>query len=98
MEARRWLDGVSSRRPAADQRQQAAPVDPPPAALRQAMADVALRPTMRHLYGPVLGLPDLRAELARKLQQHYGGTSAATGLHHLRLQSGLCRRDCIALR
>ena len=44
MEARRWLDGVRfpEARPLINV-SQAAPVDPPPQALRQAMADAALR-------------------------------------------------------
>lgn len=72
MEARRWLEGVSF---SEDQPlinvSQAAPVDPPPQALRQAMADFALTEDAAHLYGPVLGNPDLRAELAREISDHY---------------------------
>lgn len=74
MEARRWLDGVnfSADRPLINV-SQAAPVDPPPPALRQAMADAALTRDDAHLYGPVLGLPELREALAAKTQQIYGG-------------------------
>src|SRR6056297_1318170 len=74
MEARRWLDGVTfpEDRPLINV-SQAAPVDPPPQALRQAIADVALTRDDAHLYGPVLGLPALRAELARQVGQHYDG-------------------------
>ena len=53
---------------------QAAPVEPPPTALRQVMADVALNNDDVHLYGPVLGLPELRAELASQCCLRYGGT------------------------
>jgi aspartate/methionine/tyrosine aminotransferase len=53
---------------------QAAPVDPPPAALRQVMADVALNNDDVHLYGPVLGLPALRSELADQCSARYAGT------------------------
>jgi aspartate/methionine/tyrosine aminotransferase len=53
---------------------QAAPVDPPPLALRQAIADAALTDDAAHLYGPVLGLPDLRAEIAAQWSAGYGGT------------------------
>ncbi|MFT4960907.1 MAG: aspartate/methionine/tyrosine aminotransferase [Paracoccaceae bacterium] len=53
---------------------QAAPVEPPPTALRQVMADVALNNDDVHLYGPVLGLPELRAELASQCSTRYGGT------------------------
>jgi aspartate/methionine/tyrosine aminotransferase len=74
MEARRWLEGVTfpSDRPLMNV-SQAAPVDPPPAALRQAMADVALNNDAAHLYGPVLGLPALRSTLAQQISAHYDG-------------------------
>jgi aspartate/methionine/tyrosine aminotransferase len=75
MEARRWLDGVThpEDRPLINV-SQAAPVDPPPQGLRQAMADAALTRDDAHLYGPVLGLPELRAELAAQTSMHYAGT------------------------
>ncbi len=57
---------------------QAAPVDPPPHAMRQAMADVALTRDDAHLYGPVLGLPELRAALAAQVSVHYAGDVAAS--------------------
>ena len=74
MEARRWLDGVafSEHRPLINV-SQAAPVDPPPLALRQALADAALNNPAAHLYGPVLGLPALRAEIAAQWSAAYGG-------------------------
>ncbi|MCV3272382.1 aminotransferase [Roseobacter sinensis] len=74
MEARRWLEGVSfpPERPLINV-SQAAPVDPPPDALRQAMAEVALKRDDAHLYGPVLGLPELRAGLAAETVRIYGG-------------------------
>jgi aspartate/methionine/tyrosine aminotransferase len=74
MEARRWLQGVTfpADRPLINV-SQAAPVEPPPDALRQVMADVALRRDDAHLYGPVLGLPDLRTELAARTGAIYGG-------------------------
>ena len=53
---------------------QAAPVDPPPLALRQAMADTALTLPAAHVYGPVLGLPALREAIAARFSQAYGGT------------------------
>ncbi len=79
MEARRWLQGVEfpKDRPLMNV-SQAAPVDPPPQALRQAMADVALNRDDVHLYGPVLGLPELRAELAKQVSAHYAGTAHDT--------------------
>jgi len=74
MEARRWLDGVThpAGRPLINV-SQAAPVDPPPQGLRQAMADAALTRDDAHLYGPVLGLPELRVELAAQTSAHYAG-------------------------
>lgn len=74
VEARRWLDGVTfpPERPLINV-SQAAPVDPPPEAMRRFMADLALNDDQVHLYGPVLGLPDLRAALAREIAAHYGG-------------------------
>ena len=74
MEARRWLDGVSFPDDAPlINVSQAAPVEPPPQALRQVMADVALTRDDAHLYGPVLGLPALREALAAQTQRIYGG-------------------------
>jgi len=74
MEARRWLDGVAfpADRPLINV-SQAAPVDPPPQPLREAMAQVALTNDEAHLYGPVLGLSELRAELALQTSAHYAG-------------------------
>ena len=74
MEARRWIDGVNFPvdRPLLNV-SQAAPVDPPPKAMREAIAEAALNNPAAHLYGPVLGLPDLRAELARQWTIAYGG-------------------------
>lgn len=75
MEARRWLTGVNfpPERPLINV-SQAAPVDTPPLALRQALADAALNNPDAHLYGPVLGLPALRAEIAKQWSAAYGGT------------------------
>lgn len=72
MESRRWLDGIdfAADRPLINV-SQAAPVDPPPPALRQAMADAALNDDSAHLYGPVLGMPALRTELAARTAQIY---------------------------
>lgn len=75
MEARRWLEGVvfPPDRPLINV-SQAAPVDPPPEPLRRAIAEAALNQPAAHLYGPVLGLPDLRAEVAAQWSAAYGGT------------------------
>lgn len=79
MEARRWLDGVSfpQDRPLLNV-SQAAPMEAPPEGLRQAIAEAALHDTAAHLYGPVLGLPDLRAEIATQWSAAYGGAITET--------------------
>ncbi len=78
MEARRWLEDVvhPADRPLLNV-SQAAPVDPPPKALREAMADIVLNEPQAHLYGPVLGLPGLREEVANQWTASYGGTVTA---------------------
>ena len=52
---------------------QAAPIDPPPKEIRQAIADAALNEPQAHLYGPVLGNDDLRLELSKNWQKIYNG-------------------------
>ena len=77
MEARRWLQGLtfSADRPLINV-SQAAPVDPPPAGLRQAIAEAALNRPEAHLYGPVLGNADLREAVATEWTRAYGGPVA----------------------
>jgi aspartate/methionine/tyrosine aminotransferase len=74
MEARRWVEGVTfpADRPLINV-SQAAPVDSPPLGLRQALADAALNDPQAHLYGPVLGMPALREEIAAQWSAIYGG-------------------------
>ncbi|MEJ8560375.1 aminotransferase [Yoonia sp. GPGPB17] len=74
MEARRWLEGVThpADRPLLNV-SQAAPVDPPPAPLREAMAQIVMDDAEAHLYGPVLGLPELRQEVAKQWSASYSG-------------------------
>ncbi|MFD2738676.1 aminotransferase [Sulfitobacter aestuarii] len=78
MQARGWLEGITfpPERPLINV-SQAAPVEPPVRALREAMAEVALNCDAAHLYGPVLGLAELRAELARQSAARYGGRIGA---------------------
>ncbi len=78
MEARRWLEGVQfpANRPLINV-SQAAPVDPPPLSLREAMAEFAVDEDSAHLYGPVLGNDDLRAELAQQISRHYAAVVTA---------------------
>ena len=74
MEARRWLEGVrfAPDRPLINV-SQAAPMEAPPEGLRRALAEAALNDPAAHLYGPVLGLPALRAEIAAQWSAAYGG-------------------------
>ncbi|WP_108481956.1 aminotransferase [Oceaniglobus ichthyenteri] len=74
MEARRWLEGVTfpADRPLINV-SQAAPITLPPLAMREAMADTIMTVPGAHLYGPVLGLPELRAEVAAEWTRAYGG-------------------------
>lgn len=73
MEARRWLEGVDhpGDRPLLNV-SQAAPVDPPPENLRAAMAQMIVEDPTSHIYGPVLGLPALRQEVAARWSDAYG--------------------------
>ncbi|MEM8592838.1 MAG: aminotransferase [Pseudomonadota bacterium] len=73
MEARRWLEGMefTPERPLINV-SQAAPVEAPHPDLRAAMA-AALEDTETHLYGPVLGMPGLRSEIADQWTRLYGG-------------------------
>ncbi len=75
MEARRWIAGKTfpAERPLINV-SQAAPVDSPPLGLREAIAEAALNDPQAHLYGPVLGMPELRAEIAAQWSAAYGGT------------------------
>lgn len=79
MEARRWLQGAvfPADRPLINV-SQAAPTEVPPLGLRQALAEAALSNPDAHLYGPVLGLPALRAEIAAQWSAAYGGAIRET--------------------
>ncbi len=95
MEARRWLEGVtfSQDRPLINV-SQAAPVDPPPEGLRRHIAEVALTMPEAHLYGPVLGLPALREELAAQFGAAYGGKITAA---QVAITSGCNQAFCAAI-
>ncbi|TNC45969.1 aminotransferase [Rubellimicrobium rubrum] len=95
MEARRWLDGVEfpPDRPLINV-SQAAPVDPPPAPLRAAMAEMVLSDPAVHLYGPVLGLPQLRAEIAEQWSASYSG---AIDPGQVAITSGCNQAYCAAI-
>ncbi len=95
MEARRWIQGVTfpPDRPLINV-SQAAPVEPPPQALREAIAEAALTNDAAHLYGPVLGLPDLREALAAETARIYGG---AVGAANVAITSGCNQAFCAAI-
>lgn len=95
MEAKRWVEGMAfpANRPLINV-SQAAPVDPPPLALREAMADIVLHDPGAHLYGPVLGLPELRAEVAARWSQAYGG---AIRPDQVAITSGCNQAYCAAI-
>ena len=95
MEARRWTLGVTfpPERPLINV-SQAAPVDPPPLGLRQALAEAALNDPTAHLYGPVLGNPDLRAEVAAQWSVAYGGAIAPA---QVAITQGCNQAFCAAL-
>ena len=95
MEARRWLDGVRFTEdfPLINV-SQAAPVDPPPEGLRRHIAETALNVADAHLYGPVLGLPELRAEVASQFGAAYGGEIVAA---QVAITSGCNQAFCAAI-
>jgi aspartate/methionine/tyrosine aminotransferase len=95
MEARRWLAGAvfPADRPLINI-SQAAPTDLPPLALRRAIADAALHNPDAHLYGPVLGLPDLRSEVAMQFSAAYGG---AIGADQVAITQGCNQAFCAAI-
>ncbi|NDV00748.1 aminotransferase [Pseudoroseicyclus tamaricis] len=75
MEARRWVEGRPEEPPLINV-SQAAPVAPPPPPMLEAMAEFVLTDPSSHLYGPVLGLEELRAEVAIQSANRYGGRIA----------------------
>ena len=72
VEAYSWLEGKNFSQRALINVSQAAPMAPPPAPLRAHMAKV-IEEVDTHLYGAVLGLEPLRAELARHSSALYQG-------------------------
>ena len=72
MEAQRWVTDKTWSDCQLINVSQAAPVEPPPKALIDHMAKIIYHEDT-HLYGPVLGLPALRSELASQWSRSYGG-------------------------
>ena len=95
MESRRWLAGLEfpPGRPLINV-SQAAPTAPPPEPLRRALAETLLDAPEAHLYGPVLGLPALREELARNWSAAYGGRIAPD---QVAITSGCNQAFCAAV-
>lgn len=95
MEARRWLEGVTfpPDRPLINV-SQAAPMEAPPEGLRRAIAAAALDDPSAHLYGPVLGLPALRAEIAAQWSAAYGGRIAE---HEVAITQGCNQAFCAVM-
>jgi aspartate/methionine/tyrosine aminotransferase len=95
MEARRWIAGrvFPADRPLINL-SQAAPVDPPPRALREAVAAAALDDPAAHVYGPVLGDPALREAIAARWSAVYGG---AVGPEAVAVTAGCNQAFCAAV-
>jgi aspartate/methionine/tyrosine aminotransferase len=95
MEARRWVAEAvfPPDRPLINV-SQAAPVEPPPEALRRAIAEAALNDPAAHLYGPVLGMPELRDEVAARWSAGYGGRIAGA---EVAITSGCNQAFCAAV-
>lgn len=74
---------------------QAAPVDPPPLELREVMAKAALNNPEAHLYGPVLGMSTLRAQIA----EHWSRDNKAD-IHpnQVAITSGCNQAYCAAIQ
>lgn len=95
MEARRWLDGLAPDpgRPLINV-SQAAPVGPPPEGLRQAIAEAALTQAGAHLYGDVLGRPELREAVAAEWSRAY---SARLTADQVAITQGCNQAFCAAM-
>ena len=78
METRRWLAELPQDRgvPLLNL-SQAAPTAMPPKPLLKALSDAMTADAEAHVYGPVLGLPELRREVAEQWSKAYGGEISA---------------------
>jgi aspartate/methionine/tyrosine aminotransferase len=95
MEARRWIAGRTfpTEKPLINL-SQAAPTEPPPEPLRRAIAEAAMNVPQAHLYGPVLGMADLREEIAARWSEAYGGPVAPA---QVAITSGCNQAFCAAV-
>ena len=95
MEARRWLaEADAGTRARLINVSQAAPVEPPPEALRQVIAEAAMNRADAHLYGPVLGNDDLREALAADWSRAY---AAEVGAGNVAITQGCNQAFCAAI-
>ena len=95
MESRRWIEGMifPDDKPLINV-SQAAPVDPPPAPLREALANAVLNDVDCHLYGAVLGMDTLRKEVAHQWSTSYRGE---LGQENVGITSGCNQAFCAAI-
>ena len=95
MESRRWIEGMifPDDKPLINV-SQAAPVDPPPAPLREALANAVLNDVDCHLYGAVLGMDTLRKEVAHQWSTAYRGELSQ---ENVGITSGCNQAFCAAI-
>ena len=93
--AQGWLKGVefTSDTPLIDV-SQAAPSDPPPKIMRAAIADYVQNASQAHLYGPILGMPELRAQLSSHWSETY---NCDVGPDRVAITSGCNQAFCAAM-
>jgi len=95
VESRSWIEGrvFESAKPLLNL-SQAAPVEPPPMAMREALAEATLTDPNVHLYGPVLGLAELRELVAFQTSKNYRSDVLATNVG---VTSGCNQAFCAAI-
>ena len=95
MEAIGWTKGLSlpKDRPLLNL-SQAAPVGAPPLEMREHLARLVVDDVSVHLYGPDLGLPDLRAQVASDWSKDYGGQITA---ERVAITSGCNQAFCASI-
>lgn len=73
---------------------QAAPVEPPPMKIREEIARLAVEDPAVHLYGPVLGDPELREKIAKDWSKLYHGYISSD---QVAITSGCNQAFCAAI-
>jgi len=73
---------------------QAAPIAPPPRALREHLAEAVVNRADAHLYGPVPGNPELRDEIAAQWSVLYGGVIVQG---NVAITAGCNQAFCVAI-